>query len=93
MNYPFCPEEELKDVGKFRPVPKPYGVPSFPVRKFNTPITPKENFLRLARGEKPLWMPNFSVDLTVCSQWSCRMPMPEPTVELTGSALNGNMKN
>lgn len=72
MNYPFCPEEELKDVGKFRPVPKPYGVPSFPVRKFNTPITPKENFLRLARGEKPLWMPNFSVD------FNCLQPMVMP---------------
>ena len=72
MNYPFCPEEELKDVGKFRPVPKPYGVPSFPVRKFNTPITPKENFLRLARGEEPLWMPNFSVD------FNCLQPMVMP---------------
>lgn len=60
--YPFCREEELKDVGKWNPVPKPYGVPSFPVRKFNTPISPKENFLRLCQGKKPLWMPNASVD-------------------------------
>ena len=35
----------------------------------------------------------FLLILTVCSQWSCQMPMPEPMAELTGSALNGNMKN
>ena len=27
------------------------------VEKLNTPITPKENFLRLLQGEKPLWIP------------------------------------
>ena len=30
---------------------------------FDTPITPKENFLRAARRDKPLWMPNHYTDL------------------------------
>ena len=62
MNYPFDRETELKDVGMYAAVPKPYGSPAAPIRKFNTPITPKENFLRMCRGEKPLWIPNVSLD-------------------------------
>lgn len=58
--YAFNPGIELQDVGEYKPVPKPYGMPGRTVRKFNTPITPKENFLRMARGEKPLWVPNMS---------------------------------
>ena len=58
--YAFNPGIELQDVGEYKPVPKPYGMPGRAVRKFNTPITPKENFLRMARGEKPLWVPNMS---------------------------------
>ena len=31
--------------------------------KFDTPITPKENFLRAARRDKPLWVPNLLTDV------------------------------
>lgn len=62
MQYPFDRENELKDVGMYKAVPKPYGGVATPTRKFNTPITPKENFFRMCRGEMPLWMPNISLD-------------------------------
>jgi hypothetical protein len=62
MDYPFDREVELKDVGLYAPVPKPYGGVAVPVRKFNTPITPKENFERIRRGEKPLWLMNLNQD-------------------------------
>lgn len=61
MKIPFD-KEELKDVGMWKPVPKPYGVPAYPMRRFNTPITPKENFLMVCRKETPVWMPNATVD-------------------------------
>lgn len=62
MQYPFDRETELKDVGMYKAVPKPYGSPAAPIRKFNTPITPKENFYRMVRHEMPLWLPNVSLD-------------------------------
>lgn len=63
--YPFNEAEELKDVGFYPAVPGPYGMPTFPARKFNTPITPKENFERIKRGEKPVWMMNTPTDFNV----------------------------
>lgn len=65
MKYPFRPEEELKDVGFFPAVPGPYGMPTRPARKFNTPITPMENFQRIKEGKKPLWMMNVPTDFNV----------------------------
>lgn len=62
VNYPFDRERELEDVGMYKPVPKPYGGIAAPMRKFNTPITPKENFQRMCRGEFPLWIPNINLD-------------------------------
>ena len=44
-------------------VPNPYGAKSFETVKYHTPITPKENVLRLYRGEKPLWMPSYYFDI------------------------------
>ena len=38
MSYPFNRAEELKDVGMYPAVPKPYGMPAAPARKFNTHI-------------------------------------------------------
>ena len=60
--YAFQPEVELKSMGEYKAVPKMYGMPGRTARKFNTPITPKENFLRMARKEKPLWVPNVSAE-------------------------------
>ena len=51
MKYPFRPEEELKDVGFFPAVPGPYGMPTPPARKFNTPNTPKEKLPRIKEGK------------------------------------------
>lgn len=54
-------EEELKVVGEY-PAPFP-GMP--PIPKYNTPITPKENYEALINGKKPLWLPGFS-DISMC---------------------------
>ncbi|MDR0813674.1 MAG: hypothetical protein LBO63_06705 [Oscillospiraceae bacterium] len=39
-----------------------FGSIPFTVPKFDTPITPKENFWRAARRDKPLWVPNAHTD-------------------------------
>ncbi len=60
-NYPFDPKEISVD--EYYPkMPPLYGMDMAPTRKFNTPITPKENFLRVCRKEKPLWLPNMATD-------------------------------
>jgi hypothetical protein len=61
-NFPFNKEVEFKDVGKWPSIPNVYGIPMTEVRKFNTPITPKENFQRMMSKEKPLWIPTFLHD-------------------------------
>ena len=63
--YPFNEAEELKDVGVYPAVPGPYGMPAFPKRRFNTPITAMENFQRIKEGKKPLWMLNMPTDFNV----------------------------
>lgn len=65
MKYPFNAEEELKDAGVYPAVPGPYGMPTFPKRRFNTPITAKENFELVKKGEKPVWMMNMPTDFNV----------------------------
>lgn len=39
-----------------------YGSPDKEVPSYNYPITPKENMLRMLRGEKPLWVPNQEIE-------------------------------
>lgn len=52
MSYQFDPKE-LEVIGVYN---KDY--PHAPqLTKYNTPITPRENYMRMFRGEKPLWMP------------------------------------
>ena len=46
-------QDEFKVIGEY--TPEGITAPSIP--KYNTPITPKENFLRIYRGEKPEWIP------------------------------------
>jgi len=60
--YPFNKSGELKDIGMRPAIKGMYGMPSFPSRKINTPITPKENWARICNGEKPLWIPNVTID-------------------------------
>ena len=50
---PFDPKE-LEPIG-FSPAPLPF-LPPTPI--FNSPITRKENFLRLINGEGALWVPH-----------------------------------
>lgn len=63
--YPFNREEELKDVGMYGAVPRPYGAPASEMRRFHTPITPKENIMRILKKKTPLWMPSANTDLNV----------------------------
>lgn len=52
MRYKFD-SKELEIVGTYN-VDYPHAPQ---LTKYNTPITPKENYLRMFKGEKPLWMP------------------------------------
>lgn len=49
-------ENELEKVGEY-PVPFP-GMPVLP--KYNTPITPAENYELIIQGERPLWLPSMN---------------------------------
>ena len=60
--YPFREAEELRELEVYPKFPMPYGEPGAVIRRFNTPITPKENFERMCNGEGPLWIPNYYVD-------------------------------
>lgn len=52
MQYRFDPKE-LEIIGKFNE-----KYPHAPqLTKYNTPIIPRENYLRMFKGEKPLWTP------------------------------------
>ena len=55
--YPFREAEELRELEVYPKFPMPYGEPGAVIRRFNTPITPKENFERMCNGEGPLWIP------------------------------------
>lgn len=57
--------EELKVVGEYKSFPM-FGRPGMSLPKFNTPITPKENFFRFMKGENPLWVPTGQDILTFC---------------------------
>ena len=54
-------ETELEVIGQYS-VPGIYGMGDMVVPKHNYPITPKENMLRMLRGEMPLWVPNQILD-------------------------------
>jgi len=54
-------EKELEIIGQYD-MPGIYGAPRSIVPKYNYPITPKENMLRMLRGEMPLWVPNQSIE-------------------------------
>lgn len=54
-------EKELEIIGQYS-MPGIYGVPEANAPKHNYPITPKENMLRMLRGEMPLWVPDQDQD-------------------------------
>ncbi len=49
-------EDELKKVGEY-PAPFP-GMPPLP--RYNTPITPAQNYELIIQGERPLWLPGMN---------------------------------
>lgn len=53
--------DELKVLGEYR-MPGIYGVPEIVAPKYNYPITPKENMIRMLDGKMPLWVPNQDID-------------------------------
>ena len=53
--------EELKVLGEYS-MPGIYGAPDCIVPKYNYPITPKENMIRMLKGKNPLWVPNQTID-------------------------------
>ncbi len=72
-------DEELKVVEEITSIGL-YGAPDVKVPRFNYPITPKENMLRMLRGEKPLWVPNQSYDNNQIQP----MVMPDATARAKG---------
>lgn len=53
--------KELEIVGEYS-MPGIYGAPDSVVPKYNYPITPKENMIRMLEGKMPLWVPNQTLD-------------------------------
>ena len=54
-------EKELEITGQYS-MPGIYGAPDTIVPRYNYPITPKENMLRMLRGKMPLWVPNQTLE-------------------------------
>lgn len=54
-------ENELKIIGEYN-MPGIYGAPDTVVPKYNYPITPKENMIRMLEGKGPLWVPNQTIE-------------------------------
>ena len=76
-------ESEMKRIGSYK-IPGSYGSASVEQPRLSTPITPRENALRVFRGEKPLWLPNMNRDMNLI----CPDMMPDapqgPLEGLTG---------
>ena len=53
--------QELEIIGEYS-MPGIYGAPDCIVPRYNYPITPKENMIRMLEGKKPLWVPNQTLD-------------------------------
>lgn len=70
---------ELDIIGEYS-MPGIYGAPDSVEPKRNYPITPKENMLRMLRGEMPLWVPNQTTDNNAIQP----MVMPDATARAFG---------
>nr|WP_320026228.1 uroporphyrinogen decarboxylase family protein [uncultured Acetobacterium sp.] len=60
-------QEEMATKESYQRVVQAYGYDFLPyqVPKYQTPITPRENVLRMFAGEKPLWVPNINCDFNL----------------------------
>ncbi len=61
VRYDKFDEKELKIIGEYR-MPGIYGAPEIIVPRYDYPITPKENMIRMLEGQTPLWLPNQTLD-------------------------------
>lgn len=72
-------EKELNRMGSYK-IPGIYGMPSVEIPKLDTPITPRENMIRMLKNEKPLWLPNQLRDNNAL----CPYVMPDSTARAYG---------
>lgn len=72
-------ETEMKRIGSYK-IPGSYGSASVEQPKLSTPVTPRENVLRVFRGEKPLWLPNMNRDMNLI----CPDMMPDASARAFG---------
>ena len=62
MSFAFDRERELGNPRKWPRIPGAYGMKTTEQPRFATPISPKENVLRVCRRERPVWLPNMLLD-------------------------------
>ena len=59
---PFDKKKEFDVAGNYNPFPYAYGMGNMVFKKYNSPITPKENFFRMMNHEPIEWMPDMMTD-------------------------------
>ena len=72
-------EEEMTRIGSYK-LPGSYGPASLAQPKLNTPITPRENMMRVMKGEQPMWLPNMNRDMNIV----CPDMMPDASARAFG---------
>ena len=72
-------EEEMTRIGSYK-LPGSYGPASLEQPKLNTPITPRENMMRVMKGEQPMWLPNMNRDMNIV----CPDMMPDASARSFG---------
>ena len=72
-------EDEMKRIGTYK-IPGSYGPASLEQPKLDTPITPRENMMRVMKGEQPMWLPNMNRDLNLV----CPDMMPDAAARAFG---------
>lgn len=54
-------EQELTEIGQYFKIPGPGFLP-----KYQTPVSPRENFLMALEHQKPYWLPDYYDTVTLC---------------------------
>ena len=72
-------EEEMTRIGSYK-LPGSYGPASLEQPKLNTSITPRENMMRVMKGEQPMWLPNMNRDMNIV----CPDMMPDASARAFG---------
>lgn len=70
MNIPKFDQKEIDNATMQPKIPGIYGIPFTTCKKYDTPITPKENFRLLMEGKQPYWQVNCNTDFN-CIQPAC----------------------